>query len=208
MTIMNRELFAQDPTATKIPNDGVAKVARPETAQQWDVLRWELRSFVCDGQYARGLEQILDSFLRSLGQDQQPAVWVSGFYGSGKSHLVRVLEYLWRDVELPGGERSRELVTLPDDVRDHLTELSTAGKRFGGLWSAAGLLGAGKSDAVRLAFLSMLFDNAGLPEEYPLARFMIWARESATSSRFSRGGGEGKSLRQGDPRSLRLSDHR
>ena len=178
MTIMNRELFAQDPTATKIPNDGVAKVARPQTAQQWDVLRWELRSFVCNGQYARGLEQILDSFLSSLGQPQQPAAWVSGFYGSGKSHLVRVLEYLWRDVELPGGERSRDLVAPPNNVRDHLTELSTAGKRFGGLWSAAGLLGAGKSDAVRLAFLSVLFDNAGLPEEYPLARFMIWVREN------------------------------
>ena len=177
MTILNREIFSQDPTATTIPNDGVAKVIRPETTQQWDVLRWELRSFVCNGQYSRGLEQILGSFLGNLGREQQPAVWVSGFYGSGKSHLVRVLEYLWRDVELPGQQRARELVTLPDDIRDHLTELSTAGKRLGGLWSAAGLLAAGKSDAVRLAFLSVLFDNAGLPQEYPLARFMIWARD-------------------------------
>lgn len=178
MSLTNRELFAQDPTATKIPNDGVANVARPETKQQWDVLGWELRSFVCNGQYARGLEQILDSFLKNLSQAQQPAAWVSGFYGSGKSHLVRVLEYVWRDFELPGGERARELVTLPDDVRDHLTELSTAGKRAGGLWSAAGLLASGKSDAVRLAFLSVLFDSAGLPEEYPLARFAIWAQEN------------------------------
>ena len=51
MTITNRELFAQDPTTTKIPNDGVAKVARPTTDKQWEVLNWELRSFVCDGQY-------------------------------------------------------------------------------------------------------------------------------------------------------------
>src|ERR1035437_7020601 len=161
MTIMNRELFAQDPTTTKIPNDGVAKVARPETAQQWDVLRWELRSFVCNGQYARGLEQILDSFLSSLGQPQQPAAWVSGFYGSGKSHLVRVLEYLWRGVELPGGERSRDLVALPDAVRDHLTELSTVGTRNGGLWSAAGTLGAG-AGSVRLDFLSIVLNAAGV----------------------------------------------
>jgi hypothetical protein len=178
MTITNRELFAQDPTTTKIPNDGVAKVARPTTDKQWEVLNWELRSFVCNGQYARGLEQILDSFLRNLSQELQPAVWVSGFYGSGKSHLVRVLEYLWRDVPLPSGERARELVTLPDEIRRDLTELSMAGKRVGGLWSAAGLLGAGKRDAVRLAFLSVLFNSAGLPEEYPLARFTIWAQKN------------------------------
>src|SRR5439155_27208159 len=127
---------------------GFAQVGRPETDQQWSVLRWELHSFVCEGQYARGLERILDSFLINLNRAQQPAVWVSGFYGSGKSHLVRVLEQLWRDVELPGGDRARELVPLPDDVSDHLAELSTVGKRLGGLWSAAGTLGAGKSDAV------------------------------------------------------------
>ncbi len=63
MTLTNRELFDRDPTETKIPNDGVAKVMRPETDQQWDVLRWELRSFVCEGEYERGLERILDSFL-------------------------------------------------------------------------------------------------------------------------------------------------
>ena len=178
MTITNRELFYRDPTETKIPNDGVAEVGRPETDQQWDVLRWELRSFVCDGQYERGLERILDSFLTNLSQAKQPAVWVSGFYGSGKSHLVRVLEYLWRDVELPGGDRARDLVdALRRRPRPPHGTLDR-GKRLGGLWSAAGTLAAGKSDAVRLAFLSVLFDSAGLPEEYARARFTIWAREN------------------------------
>lgn len=178
MTLTNRELFYRDPVATKIPNDGVATVVRPETEQQWDVLRWELGSFVCEGQYANGLERILSSFLTNLGQSKQPAAWVSGFYGSGKSHLARVLEYLWRDVELPGGDRARDLVSLPDEIRDHLTELSTAGKRLGGLWSAAGTLASGKSDAVRLAFLSVLFEGAGLPEEYQRARFTLWAEKN------------------------------
>jgi hypothetical protein len=178
MKITNRELFYRDPTRTKIPNDGVAQVVRPQTEQQWDVLRWELHSFVCEGQYAQGLERILSSFLTNLPQAQQPAAWVSGFYGSGKSHLIRVLEHLWRDVRLPSGERARDLVTLPDEVRDHLTELSTAGKRLGGLWSAAGTLASGKSEAVRLAFLSILFESAGIPSQYEHARFTIWAREN------------------------------
>lgn len=178
MTLTNRDVFYRDPTDAKIPNDGVAQVVRPTTPQQWAVLDWELKSFVCEGEYARGLERILNSFLINLNQAQQPAVWVSGFYGSGKSHLVRVLDYLWRDTELPAGKRARDLVTLPDDIRDHLIELSTAGDRLGGLWSAAGTLAAGKSDAVRLAFLSVLFESAALPEQYPLARFVIWAKDN------------------------------
>jgi hypothetical protein len=178
MTYTNRELFERDPTTNSIPNDGYAQVVRPDTAQQWDVLEWELKNFVCGGEYTRGLDRILGSFLASLSKPQQPAVWVSGFYGSGKSHLVRVLEYLWRDVELPSGERARSLVKLPNEVRDHLTELSTVGRRAGGLWSAAGTLASGRSDTVRLAFLSVLFESAGLPQQYPHARFMIWAREN------------------------------
>src|SRR6266511_6342170 len=156
---LNREVFLEDPTLKEIPNLGVTKVVNPSTEEEWSVLRYELSHFVCEGEYERGLERILSSYLRNYDQPQQPAVWVSGFYGSGKSHLVRVLEYLWLDIEMPGGESSRSLVTLPDDIRDRLIELSTAGKRLGGLWSAAGMLASGKSDAFRLAFLSVLFES-------------------------------------------------
>ena len=64
----------------------------------------------------------------------------SGLSGRRAAHHAP----LWRNVELPGGERARDLVaSLPDDVRAHLTELTNAGKRLGGLWSAAGTLAAG-----------------------------------------------------------------
>jgi hypothetical protein len=178
VTIQNKDLFSKDPTQSKIPNDGVSKVVRPETEQQWAVLDWELKSFVCEGEYERGLERILNSYVSNLGKAQQPAVWVSGFYGSGKSHLCRVLEYLWRDVELPGGQSARQLVHLPSDIQAHFRELSVQGKRHGGLWSAAGTLGAGRSQAVRLAFLSVLFEAAGLPQKYQLAKFTIWAQDN------------------------------
>ena len=139
---------------------------------------WELRSFVCEGEYERGLERILSQYLSHLSQTEQPAVWVSGFFGSGKSHLIRVLEYLWRDYQFPSGASARSLATLPGDIEAHLKELSIAAKRAGGLWSAAGTLGSGAAGSVRLAFLSIIFDAAGLPQQYAPARLVLFMKQN------------------------------
>lgn len=172
--MLNRAVFAKDPTGFSIPNDGVARVGMPATPKEWETLRWELQSFVCEGEYRDGLERILASYLSRLGQSRQPAVWVSGFYGSGKSHLVRVLDALWRDIVLPDGASARGLTRLPDDVSAQLTELTTAGRREGGLWSAAGTLSTGVGSSVRLAVMALVFRAAGLPEKYSQARFVLW----------------------------------
>ena len=176
MTLTNREVFAHDPTERDIPNLGVVKVRRPADDNDWDTLEWELRSFVCEGEYERGLERILDQFLKHLSQGEQPAAWVSGFFGSGKSHLMRVLEYLWRDYNLPSGASARDLTSLTPDIDRHLVELSTTAKRVGGLWSAAGMLGAGVADSVRLSFLGIVFESAGLPQQYAPARLAIYLK--------------------------------
>jgi hypothetical protein len=173
-----REVLHKDPTTSDIPNLGVAKVGVPQTSEEWDVLKWELQSFVCDGEYRRGLERILATYLGRIAQAQQPAVWVSGFYGSGKSHFVRVLDSLWRDVAFPDGATARGLASLPEEITDHLKELATAGRQTGGLWSAAGTLGAGAGGSVRLAMLGILFRAAGLPEQFPPARFVIWLKQN------------------------------
>lgn len=177
MTLKNRDVFVLDPTDGDIPNLGVAKVKNPEDDGDWKTLEWELRSFVCEGEYEHGLDRILSQYLSHLNQAEQPAVWVSGFFGSGKSHLMRVLEYLWRDYELPSGSSARSLADLTPDIEAHLKELSIAAKRAGGLWSAAGTLGAGASGSVRLAFLSVVFDAAGLPEQYAPARLVLWMKQ-------------------------------
>jgi len=174
----NRELFLVDPTTFTIPNEGVAKIYEPQTEEQWAVLRYELNRFVCEGEYRRGLERVLSTFLTNLNNPEQPAVWVSGFYGSGKSHFVRVLEYLWQDVEFPDGASARSLARLPTEISDQLTELTMAGRRAGGLWSAAGTLGASAGSNVRLALLAITFRSIGLPDKYPLARFVLWLRQN------------------------------
>ncbi len=176
--LINREVFARDPLHNRIPNDGVAKIVEPIRPEEWDVLRYELSTFVCEGEYRRGLEIILDTYLKNVGKATQPAVWVSGFYGSGKSHLVRVLEFLWRNPKFPDGATARSVAQLPDTVNERLRELDTAGRRAGGLWSAAGTLGAGAGESVRLAILGIVFLAAGLPARYAQGRFVLWLRQS------------------------------
>jgi hypothetical protein len=173
--MLNKEIFVEDPTKKTIPNLGVAKVGEPTDEAGWAVLQYELKSFVCEGAYAQGLDRILSSYVGQAGSSQ-PAAWVSGFYGSGKSHLVRVLEYLWRDLELADGSTARGLVRTPQPVTDVLRELSTLGSRNGGLWSAAGTLGAG-AGSVRLGFLSIILGAAGLPTDLAPARCVMWLQD-------------------------------
>ena len=170
----NREVFANDVVERPIPNGGVAQVVEPHTTEQWDVLRYELETFVCAGEYQRGLDRILSTYLANLGKPTQPAAWVSGFYGSGKSHLVRMLEILWRDAPLRDLASPRDIARLPEDIRALFRELSTISRQYGGLWSAAGTLGANMTGSVRLALLSVVFQSAALPSSYPQARFYLW----------------------------------
>ena len=172
----NREIYQKDPSTQKLVNEGVASVNDEITSQALAVLRYELDTFVCDGQYEKGMEHILNTYLKNITQAQQPAVWVSGFYGSGKSHLVKMLRALWVDTVFEDGATARGIASLPKSITDHFKELSVQGKRHGGLHASSGTLGAGASGSVRLALLRIVFKSVGLPEEYPVARFVMWLK--------------------------------
>ena len=172
----NREIYLKDPTARKLVNEGVANVNDEQDNKALSVLRYELETFVCDGQYEAGMAHILEIYLKNLTEAQQPGVWISGFYGSGKSHLVKMLRALWIDTVLDDGATARGIVHLPPEIRESFVELSNAAKRYGGLHAASGTLGAGASGSVRLALLRIIFKSIGLPDRYPIARFMMWLK--------------------------------
>jgi len=128
----NRELFNNDPLSFTIPNDGVTTISNPKNANEWEIVKYELRSFVCEGEYQKGLERILSTFLANLDQPKQPAVWVSGFYGSGKSHLLKMFAHLWQDTAFSDGATARSLVhDLPEEILESLKELDVASRRSG-----------------------------------------------------------------------------
>ncbi len=180
----NRDLYFRDPTTLELLNNGVSKVSEiGHDAGQIKTLRFELQNFVCDGEYARGLERILNAYLGGLAKAEQNAVWVSGFFGSGKSHLVKVLRYLWEDYRFADGATARSIVTLPAEITSLLTELSNRSKPMGGLRAAAGTLGAGSMDNVRLAFIQLVLRAAGLPETLAQAKFILWLRSSGLEAK-------------------------
>lgn len=158
--ILNRHVFERDPAQNSLQNDGVSKVDNAAA------LRYELSTFVCEGMYEQGLLRILDTYLSHLSLPTQPSAWVSGFYGSGKSHLVKILEALWRNEEFPDGQRSRDIARLPDEIKEQFLELSNQAKRAGGLWSASGMLSESSSRSVRILIMGIVYKGAGLSSDY------------------------------------------
>ncbi|WP_296698376.1 BREX system P-loop protein BrxC [Thiocapsa sp. UBA6158] len=181
--MLNRDIYSTPPKENRLANNGVAEVSEDHSEAAQAILRYELETFVCDGQYEKGLETILEKFLLNLdSKSEQPGVWISGFYGSGKSHLAKMLRTLWTDDTFADGATARSLAKLPSGVSDHLKELSNQGRRHGGLHAAAGKLGAGAGDRVRLALLGILFKSKGLPEQYNQARFVLWLNQEGLLS--------------------------
>ena len=177
--MLNREIYQLDPQQNRLANNGVAEVKDDQSSQALKTLRYELQTFVCDGEYEKGLEKILSTYLRNLNDDhEQPGVWISGFFGSGKSHLAKMLRALWVNQAFEDHATARDIADLPDDVQAQLIELSNQAKRFGGLHAASGTLGAGADNNVRLALLNIVFKSAGLPEQYHQARFVMWLKKS------------------------------
>ena len=175
----NRDIFLRDPATAKLMNNGQARISDGMTAQEWATLREELSNFVCEGQYADGMLRILEAFLGRVGGTDQSGAWVSGFYGSGKSHLLKMIGHLWNNTVFPDGATARSLVPrLPAEIEAALKELDTAGRRAGGMHAAFGALPSGSAESTRLTILGIILRSCGLPDQYRLAKFCLYLKNN------------------------------
>lgn len=169
------DALIHNPKTTPLANQGQARIGDRDNEKAVEELKAELKSFVCEGLYSEGIQRMIESYLSNMTSTSQKAAWVSGFFGSGKSHLLKMLCHLWMDTKFADGSTARSLVpALPDELHSLLRELDTAGKRSGGLFSAAGSLPSGTTDKVRLTVLGVLLRAVGLPEGRPQANFCLW----------------------------------
>ena len=171
-----RDLFVMNPDDNNLVNDGVVNINTAKDPNGLKIIRHELKTFVCEGEYQRGIYRILDTYLRHIGQPKQPAVWVSGFFGSGKSHLIKMLAYYWDDYKFPDGETARTIKPLPQDIHEGLVELDRKQKIYGRL-SISGTLKDFPSNDIRYSFLQLLLNALGLPQQYHHFKFIYWAKQ-------------------------------
>lgn len=175
-----REIFDRDPGTGRLANNGQARIIQSPDAEELEVLRLEIEDFVCEGAFKDSIERILEEFMTAHagGSGQQRAAWISGFFGSGKSHLLKMLAHLWVDTDF-GGVRARDIPRrgLPDSITAHFTELDKILKQTGTTpVSAAGTLLSG-NEHVRRTVLEIILVATGWPRQYPQAKFCFWLRE-------------------------------
>lgn len=87
------EIFAKD---VQRPIEGVIKA--DDHAHLWI----EVDEYVLTNEAAKGLELLLEAYTNYTNAN---GVWISGFFGSGKSHLLKMLAYLLGDVDGEGISR-------------------------------------------------------------------------------------------------------
>lgn len=182
MALTNEQIYERNPLRHELANDGVAQITQQEDedCQAYErTLRFELENFVCEGEYLAGLERLLSNFITRMeaGEQSRP-VWLSGFYGAGKSHLAKMLAVLWNNYQFMDGSTALTVAThLPQSIRDLLKELYAASKKYGGLHVATGLLNSGGSTSALAAVLGVIFKSQNLPAKVEVGRFVLWLKQ-------------------------------
>ena len=111
-----RDIIKRDIT---VKVEGVVKVF------DHSALATELREYVVTDKIEEELKKIFDTFTRAsdtLRRGGTPrdvmGIWVSGFFGSGKSHFAKVLGYLLQNSDLADGSGEHCI----DVFLDHLSD--------------------------------------------------------------------------------------
>src|SRR5436189_5756493 len=94
-----QEFFERDITR---PINGVVKADQQDDSSVWQ----EMDEFVVTHELDKYLHSFFRSYLEVFDHPNDPkytgkiGVWISGFFGSGKSHFLKVLSYLMGNREL------------------------------------------------------------------------------------------------------------
>ena len=113
-TMRIKDLFQKDISR---PINGVVKADQLDESSVWQ----ELDEFVVTKELDQHFRRFFSSYREAMDRTGDPdvagkiGVWVSGFFGSGKSHFIKVLSYLLNNRKHTYGGKTRQAVEFFND---------------------------------------------------------------------------------------------
>ncbi|MDU5105782.1 BREX system P-loop protein BrxC [Clostridium sp.] len=78
---------------------GVIKVGQDDDEN----IKQELEEYVVTGELNKHIDRFFEAYKTGIiGQTDENGVWISGFFGSGKSHFLKILSYLLQNKKIDG----------------------------------------------------------------------------------------------------------
>lgn len=93
---------------------GVVTIGNEDEEQKWQ----ELEEYVCTDEITKSFRTFFRRYRESITlQTEKMGVWITGFFGSGKSHFLKILGYILENEEV-AGVRAAEYFN--DKIKDEL----------------------------------------------------------------------------------------
>lgn len=152
---------------------GVIKVGQTDEEK----VKQELEEYVVTSEIMDKLHKFYGNYSKSIdGSTEKMGVWISGFFGSGKSHLLKILSYLLSNKKV-GGKRAIDY--FEDKIKDPL--LYAEMKRIANIETETILFNIdsknpinnkNKQDAILRIFVKVFNEHRNLCSEIPGVAFM------------------------------------
>ncbi|AQQ52242.1 BREX system P-loop protein BrxC [Planococcus lenghuensis] len=147
---------------------GVIKVAQTSEED----IHQELDEYVVTKELHKHLSKFYENYQKGInGKTDKMGVWISGFFGSGKSHFLKILSYLLKNQEVKG---KRPVDFFEDKVLDPLVYANmqkTAGVEtetiLFNIDAKGGLDNKSKEDAILRVFLKVFYEHRGYYGDIP-----------------------------------------
>lgn len=166
-----RELFEKQ---IDRPINGVIKADQRDDDSIWQ----ELDEYVITRELGVHLRSFFDSYLKTIdfGGDPEMAgkvgVWVSGFFGSGKSHFIKVLSYLLENTTVSKGGASKRAVEFFDGKIDDAMLAADIRRAVSAdtdviLFNIDSKADTGKDDPILTVFTNVFNERLGYSPDHP-----------------------------------------
>lgn len=160
-----REMFEKDIERSL---KGVIKVAQTDESNIYQ----ELEEYVVTRELQKHFSKFYENYQKGIdGITDKMGVWISGFFGSGKSHFLKILSYLLENKRVKG---KRAIDFFEDKIQDPLVlanmkrtaNVDTEVILFN-IDSKSSLDGKSKNDAILKVFMKVFYEHRGFYGDIP-----------------------------------------